>query len=83
MLNKIFNQSDEYTELDHLYEIEALREELLRDEIDPPSLTASADDKEWQAMIDEAIERDNYKEERRRRRRRRIRRRRKIGRAHV
>ncbi len=65
MLNKIFNQSDEYTELDHLYEIEALREELLRDEIDPPSLTASADDKEWQAMIDEAIERDNYKEERR------------------
>ena len=58
MLNKIFNQSDEYTELDHFYEMEALKDELLRDEIPD-------DDEEWLEMMKDAIERDNYKEERR------------------
>ncbi len=62
MLNKIFNHSDEVTELDHLYEMEALREDLLRDE-DLSYLYAPDDDEEWAEMLRDAIERDDFKEE--------------------
>ena len=58
-LNKIFPESDEYTELDHLYEIEALREELLRDEMPEPEPEW---DEDWTREYNEFIERDDFKE---------------------
>ncbi|MBM89753.1 MAG: hypothetical protein CMQ41_15425 [Gammaproteobacteria bacterium] len=62
-LNKIFPESDEYTELDHLYELKSLQEDLLRDEIDPPQFEAPDWDKRAARDFAEALERDNFKEE--------------------
>ena len=61
-LNKTFPESDEYTELDHLYEVEALKDDLLRDEMPEPEPEW---DENWFRQYKEAIERDDFKEERR------------------
>tara|TARA_B100001996_G_scaffold304930_1_gene245930 strand:+ start:387 stop:869 length:483 start_codon:yes stop_codon:yes gene_type:complete len=60
-----FSQSDEYTELDHLYEMEALREDLLRDEMPEPEPEW---DDDWTRQYNEAIERDDFKEQMKQRR---------------
>ena len=58
-LNKIFPEPDEYTELDHLYELKSLQEDLLREEIDPPQFEAPDWDKRQARDFAEALKRDN------------------------